>query len=89
MRILHGARPSEKLMQSPDPLFSIYWYDPTGQQIREKYLQPIDQCKEAFDRLTQGPAAQMGLIKSIKLTDHLDCLVIELTRERDSWVRTV
>jgi|13_taG_2_1085334.scaffolds.fasta_scaffold24430_2 hypothetical protein len=76
-------------MPDLNPLFSIYWYDPTGQQIREKYLEPIEQCKEAFDRLTQGPAAQMGLVKSIKLTDSLDCLVIELTRERDSWVRTV
>ena len=76
-------------MSDINPLFSIYWYDPTGQQIQERYLEPIEQCKEAFERLTQGPAAQMGLVKSIKLTDSLDCLVIELTRERDSWVRTV
>ncbi len=76
-------------MPDLNPLFSIYWHDPTGQQIREKYLEPIEQCKEAFDRLTQGPAAQMGLVKSIIMTDSLDCLVVKLTRERDSWVRTV
>jgi hypothetical protein len=72
-----------------DELFSIYWYDSQGTQTRERYLQPLAKCKDAFDRLTQGPAAQMGIVQSIKLTDSFDCLVIELTREHDTWVRTV
>ena len=68
--------------------FSLYWYQADGQQVREKYLQTFDECKEAFDRLTQGPAAQMGIVKPIKLIDGLDCLIVELTRKQDRWVRT-
>ena len=69
-------------------LFSLYWTQADGQQIKEKYLTTFEECKTAFDRLTQGPAGQMGMVKSVKLIDSLDCLIVELTRKQDRWVRT-
>ena len=80
-------------MQSTNPLdnelFSIYWRDAAGEHHREKYLQPLPECKEAFDRLTQGPAAIMGFIQSISIVDSLDRMVVDLNREGDKWVRSV
>ena len=80
-------------MQSTNPLdnelFSIYWRDAANEQHQEKYLQPIHQCKAAFDRLTQGPAAQLGLIKSIAIIDSLDRMVVVLSRDGDKWVRSL
>jgi|TARA_R110002020_G_scaffold108538_2_gene251486 hypothetical protein len=78
----------DQATQPIEELFSVYWYDPTGQQYRERYLQPIESCKEVFDQLTQGPAAILGLVKSIRVTDGLDRLVVELTKQKDQWVRT-
>ena len=69
-------------------LFCLYWYDETQQSHCEKYLKPLDECKPAFDRLTTGPAARMGFVTRIKVTDSLDCLVLDLSRHEGRWVDT-
>ena len=69
-------------------LFSVYWYDNEGNQHRERYLQSLHRCKEAFDRLTMGPAVALGVIKQIKVTDSMDCLVLDLSRHGGRWVDT-
>ena len=34
-----------------------------------------DQLGSTITRLLQGPAAQMGMIKEVKIVDSLDCIV--------------
>jgi hypothetical protein len=73
---------------TPDELLSVYWYDRDGNQHRDKYLQPFAECREAITRLTTGPAAALGIVQSIKATDSLDCLIVELKRTETGWRRT-
>ena len=68
--------------------FSVYWYDNDGNQYRERYLESLERCKEAFDRLTMGPAVALGVIQQIKITDSMDCLVLDLSRHGGRWVDT-
>ena len=69
-------------------LFSVYWYDPDGTQHRDQYLKTLPESKEAFDRLVGGPAAQMGIVKRVLVTDALDCLVCEMTNTETGWEQT-
>lgn len=72
----------------PIELFSVYWYDPQGTQHRDQYLTTLKETKHAFDRLVDGPAAKMGVIKRVVVTDALDCLVCEMTNTETGWEQT-
>jgi len=55
-------------------LHSLYWTDPEGTQHLEIQLSPFDeQFKESIIRLTKGPAAVMGMVKEVLVTDSGDC----------------
>ena len=69
-------------------LFSVYWYDPDGTQYRDQHLQNYDNSKLAFERLVAGPAARLGIVKRVLVTDSLDCLVCEMTRTETGWEQT-
>jgi|18_taG_2_1085343.scaffolds.fasta_scaffold144267_2 hypothetical protein len=73
---------------STSELFSVYWYDPDGKQYRDQYLQSLSDSKVAFDRLVGGPAAKIGIVKRVLVTDSLDCLVCEMTNTETGWEQT-
>jgi hypothetical protein len=61
---------------SGNPEFSLYWWDRDGGQHRE--MQFV-QANTAFDRmttLTRGPAAKMGVVKKVMITDGMDFCVL-------------
>tara|TARA_Y100001973_G_C4929570_1_gene200312 strand:+ start:294 stop:515 length:222 start_codon:yes stop_codon:yes gene_type:complete len=55
-------------------LFTLYWFDASGERHVE-----IERCsfdekfKSALARLTQGPAACMGMVKRVQVVDMFDC----------------
>lgn len=54
-------------------LFSLYWYDPDGRQYAELKHVPCDEkFVSALKRLTQGPAAQIGAVTKVVVTDQMD-----------------
>lgn len=55
-----------------DKHFSVYWWDRDGGQHRELYLAPIGQVTRAVKRLTQGPAAMVGMVSRVIITDGGD-----------------
>ena len=58
----------------PDELFSLYWWDRDGGQHLELQHVPADEkLNSALVRLTRGPAAVMGAITRVKVTDTGDC----------------
>ena len=40
-----------------------------------KEITPEDKIKSTIRRLIGGPAAQMGIIKEVKIVDQMDCIV--------------
>ena len=68
-----------------DNLVSVFWYDVDGNQHREKYLAPIEECRDTITRLTTGPAAYLDIVRSIKVVDPLDCLIVELVKTDRGW----
>ena len=54
--------------------FSVYWIDRSGNLHKEKTLVPIEEASSAMLRLTKGPAAKLGVVKEVKITDIQDCL---------------
>ncbi len=56
----------------PD-LFSVYWTDRAGNVHEElKHVPAADRLGEAVVRLTQGPAAQLGIVTEVKVVDAND-----------------
>tara|TARA_B100000809_G_scaffold254265_1_gene291256 strand:+ start:826 stop:1101 length:276 start_codon:yes stop_codon:yes gene_type:complete len=54
-------------------LFSLYWWDVDGNQHREIQLSVLDDAfREAVVRLAKGPAAQLGVVSRIMITDSMD-----------------
>ena len=68
-----------------DNLVSVFWYDIDGNQHREQYLAPIEECRDTITRLTNGPAAYLDIVHSIKVVDPFDCLIVELVKTEDGW----
>ncbi len=76
------------MTMTPDQLLSVYWYDHQGTQYRDTYHRPLSECREAIKRLTTGPAAALNIVQSIRATDALDNLIVELKRTDTGWRRT-
>jgi hypothetical protein len=53
--------------------FSVYWWDAAGNQHDESRFVGIDTVKANIMRLTQGPAAMLGAVKKVMITDGYDC----------------
>ena len=53
-------------------LFNVYWTDMSGNSNNEMYNGTSSQVLAAISRLTQGPAARAGIVKSVIVTDKLD-----------------
>jgi hypothetical protein len=60
-----------------DSLFSLYWWDPQGNQHTELKHVDVNKIKSAWERLTCGPAAKMGVVQRVIITDALDCIAAE------------
>ena len=53
--------------------FSLYWWDNAGKQHLELQCVPADEeFTSTLTRLTQGPAATMGVVTKVKVTDNSD-----------------
>lgn len=57
--------------------FSVFWWDREGGQHRELYLAPIGQVTRAVKRLTTGPAAMIGFVDRVIITDGGDMTCFE------------
>ena len=55
--------------------FTIYITFETGDVLQEHHNNAT--LAMALKRLTSGPAARLGLIKELKVVDHLDCTNFE------------
>ncbi len=53
--------------------FKVYITFPNNQVEVEEHTE--DSLPAAIMRLIQGPAAQLGMIKEVKVVDTLDCIV--------------
>jgi hypothetical protein len=60
-----------------DKKYSVYWWDNQGNQIRELFVEDIEKVKEAVTRLTRGPAATIGIVRRVIITDSLDYINFE------------
>lgn len=57
-------------------MYSLYWYDPSGNQHTEFQHRPFSSVKSALERLVHGPGAVV--VKEIKVTDALDFLCLHI-----------
>ena len=65
------------MAMASEQLLSVYWTDRDGNQYCEMKLESdLDLVRSAWERLTMGPAAQMGVIKQVLLVDSMDCTVL-------------
>jgi hypothetical protein len=55
--------------------FSMYWWDPDGNQHRELSFVTAREAVEKAHSFTTRPAARMGMVKKIMITDGLDFCV--------------
>ena len=66
--------------------FSVYWFSPDGEQHRDLYLGSWDECQEAVERLVRGPAARLGVVREVRVTDSMDLMLAQLKRTETGWV---
>ena len=52
--------------------FSVYWWDRDGGQHRELQFVDVDTALKATRRLCCGPAAALGVVKKVMITDGGD-----------------
>jgi hypothetical protein len=57
--------------------FSVYWWNDTGSYRRDAHMVSVEQARDAFRRLSGGPAAVSGIVRRVMVTDALDCWVAE------------
>ncbi|SHK92116.1 hypothetical protein [Desulforamulus aeronauticus] len=63
--------------------FSVYWWDKDENQHVEIYLvHDLELAKFAVLRLTKGPAAQIGIIQRVIITDSADSIIFEWQFEK-------
>jgi hypothetical protein len=53
--------------------FSVYWWDREGGQHEEMRFVAVESALRAVTRLTQGPAAMLGMVQRVLITDGGDC----------------
>lgn len=57
--------------------FSVYWWDNNDKYYAELKFVSAEQAVEKAKSLSDRPAAKVGIIKRIIITDGLDCIVFE------------
>lgn len=58
--------------------FSVYWWDAENNQHCELNLtSDFEKVKSALDRLTQGSAAIIGIVRRVIVVDPGDCINFE------------
>ena len=57
--------------------FSVYWWDPLGNWTREKHFVDIETALKTAKSFTERPAALIGVIRRVIITDGGDCMVFE------------
>jgi hypothetical protein len=65
------------MKNTPEGEFSVYWWDPEDRQYEEARFTDAETAVGAAVRLTRGPAAVMGIIKRVIITDGGDCCCFE------------
>jgi hypothetical protein len=61
--------------------FSLYWWDAhDGQHEELRFVDAETAVKRSFS-LANGPAAKLGMVKKIMITDGGDCCVFEWNNE--------
>jgi hypothetical protein len=63
-----------KLADSRTELFSLFWWDVQGNQHTELKHVALSDLKSPWLRLTQGPAARLGMVQRVMITDGFDCV---------------
>lgn len=71
-----------KKIKEDEEKFNIYWWDNEGEQYEEMRNAPIGYTQHAIVRLTKGPAAMLGVVRKVLVTDSGDCTCFLWTRER-------
>lgn len=57
--------------------FSVYWWTPEGDQIEERRFVLAQDAVRAARRLSTGPAAVLGMVARVIITDGGDCCCFE------------
>jgi hypothetical protein len=57
--------------------FSVYWWDPDGNYYPEARFIGAEAAVKLAKSLTDRPAAQLGIIRRIIITDGGDCCCFE------------
>ena len=57
--------------------FSVFWWDPTGEHHTEKQFVDAQTAVETSASLIKRPAAQLGMIRRVIITDGGDCTNFE------------
>lgn len=61
--------------------FSVYWTDVDGHQHTELRFVDGEKAVSACHRLTHGPAAMLGIVERVIITDGGDCCCFEWNKE--------
>jgi len=64
---------SEPLGQTRGEFSVYFWTDPKGPYQVEKRWVTADEATSAARRLVMGPAAKLGMVRKVIITDALDC----------------
>jgi hypothetical protein len=64
-----------------DNQFSVYWWDADGGQHDELRFVDGEKAVSACRRLTHGPAAMLGIVDRVIITDGGDCTCFEWKKE--------
>lgn len=59
------------------PEYSVYWWSAENDQFEESRFIGLELAMHQVKRLTQGPAAVMGMVKRVIITDGGDFIVFE------------
>lgn len=71
-----------------DNEFSVYWWDRDNGQHKELRFVTSDAAVKAAHRLTHGPAAVLGIVQRVIITNGGDRIVFEWKhKEGQTWPR--
>lgn len=62
--------------------FSVWWWDRDDGQHRELSFVEAEPAMHAVRRLTTGPAALMGIVQRVIITDGGDCTCFEWLKDK-------
>lgn len=62
--------------------YSVYWWDADNGQHSEMRFVSVEKAMGATKRLTQGPAAMLGMVNRVIITDGGDCTVFEWIKDK-------